>query len=1523
MSTLLRPLARFSAFALLAVAIAPAAAESYGDRQLLATVGGDPYLFIILDTSGSMNWATACSQADRDAGLCDHDCPAPNCPQPLNGDDPNSKLYQAKAALYDVIKEAKGVRWGFATLNQDQLVVTAKHWLYEVTAIELVSGTAAPAFPAVGWQEVFGLRSGGTGAAAFNIECDRRTPGTDNSNSALYETGCYMNSQDAVATTTTSGWSVEKLKRLPKGGANGLTPTVYFLRNAASTTFYRVTYGAMAAPVDYSAADTLTVPVTIQSCPSASVNASTRCGAADTLWSAVSIRNVSYQRVAPFLYWEGSPRNSADLSQNAYFGGRTDGLAQTLTGVAHASGLWATETCRGMEPSGPYPAASSTLTEVDPFGGYNLKFPTTHRTFNPSDPAHNWVFEYGDVIPLDWDNDNHEAVLKRLNPKHPLVDDESFAVAPYFADTYQSGEAFLRLKDENQRPLVGYGSTPMAGFYSFFRAWYSGCGRPGGACASQYKGWNDYAAQFDDTFNCSGKYVLMVTDAGETCDRESPGTENYYTSNASKFPTGFLSAADDCVYRASLRALEKVNNIALGFGTENQSDLQCANTPVYFANTRGDLAASLEAIIGEILEQAASFASAAVPTVQANIADKIYLSSFIPLNEAAIWPGRLDAFLKPLPLDDDNLPDRSVLCAEGQKSACFAWDAGDSQLGWDVDGPSGGYDPKGLLLQAPIESEINREFTQGGNATLKIGSASDERRLFFGRPDDDDLGLRRYFQYPTADDEWLDLEFVWNITVNDDPLDAPLSDNRKDAIADIIEFTVKEKQALIDRVCTAGSRPGLPCTVDSECDSDPPTGPGDGICAEDARVQYLMGDIFHSNPIVLNPPADFELFTKDLYWNTPLCGQTLDQTRGRGAQISYSWYSNKNLCRRIMLAVGSNDGQLHVFDGGIIRDVQADDPTTDEDETVAADCLLPVPAQSSSRLAGLFDDDSQAGDFDNGTGREIFSFIPQAMMPLIKELSEIEELTTEYGVDNTMRIADVFIDPAPEAGVATCTERAWRTVMLGSYREGGPGIFALDITQPDAFASDNRPEPLAGTPEYVPSCIDGGAGCDDFCISGDSACAALPFPALKWEFRDLDENGNPADDDANGVTDMAESWSRPLVVRMQVCTDECDPEDIEDRWVAIFGGGVSDDPSNDASEDTGNWLYMLDIETGKILYKRGGSGAGTTSPIVGAVPADIAGVDSDVDGFVDTLYFGTTAGFLYKVALGDGPFELDEITGRILDPADAVGAYDPFQVFDTGGRPIYLEANAVYVPKLRGNAVLFGTGVRWDLWESGGSEGRFYALVDQNWSDSDRDGVIDEVCFGCPQPLNETVYIGIDPDDFVSPTANFLYGNIQSGKLPGWYFTLGTDEKLITEPFTLSGVTFFTFYDPLTFESAEGCGVGGESKIFIVNTVTTAGYAVRIGDTERSRYLIAPTFTTQPYVESSATKNEPTSSSTANADTWTTELREINADLRKLFPPGARFANYSLDIKTIRSDTGIVFIAPVPVAIEPHNWKEF
>ena len=68
------------------------------DRDLFRNTASEaPYLFILFDLSGSMNSNL------RGRGT------------PLHGDDSDSRLFQAKEGLYEVLEASEGVNFGFAT----------------------------------------------------------------------------------------------------------------------------------------------------------------------------------------------------------------------------------------------------------------------------------------------------------------------------------------------------------------------------------------------------------------------------------------------------------------------------------------------------------------------------------------------------------------------------------------------------------------------------------------------------------------------------------------------------------------------------------------------------------------------------------------------------------------------------------------------------------------------------------------------------------------------------------------------------------------------------------------------------------------------------------------------------------------------------------------------------------------------------------------------------------------------------------------------------------------------------------------------------------------------------------------------------------------------------------------------------------------------------------------------------------------------------------------------------------------
>ena len=76
-------------------------------------------------------------------------------------------------------------------------------------------------------------------------------------------------------------------------------------------------------------------------------------------------------------------------------------------------------------------------------------------------------------------------------------------------------------------------------------------------------------------------------------------------------------------------------------------------------------------------------------------------------------------------------------------------------------------------------------------------------------------------------------------------------------------------------------------------------------------------------------------------------------------------------------------------------------------------------------------------------------------------------------------------------------------------------------------------------------------------------------------------------------------------------------------------------------------------------------------------------------------------------------------------------------------------------------------------------------------------------------------------------------------------------------------------------------------------------------------------------VESGQTKNPDSGGTEPTADEIPDDLKSVMEEIRSLFPQDCRFANYTINIKAVRDDTGLQFLAAVPVCIVETNWKDF
>ncbi len=1359
---------------LLTMIALPASAD---DRDLVREGGRVPYLMVLFDVSGSMNWQ-----------------PGGDGFAPAYGDDPNSKFYQAKSALYRVVSdpELDDIFWGFATYNQDEVRAYRKHWIYTPsTSLNWVNDDRLP-YPAPGVAKHFG------------DSCMDDNDGN---------TDCDLDGNDQLGTCggardVDNAEDFGEIVTFPITGDTGANTTEEWVRHNGRRFYvtYNIAGGALGD-------ETIDVRVQLREarndCAIWLTNTESQTIQFERLYTQ-DLQGRNLPGGNQMLYWQIDDSTDSAGNPNGFFS---------------PDDTRAANTCEGWDPNDDAAA--------DDTAGVNLKYP---RTSDP-DSRHSWVMDRGDVIPLDWESEevwgvsNKDTILQRLAPNYDPNDPSivpDFRVASYFQDnpnTLFNGRLELDPLYVNTPPLLPNGATPignsMRDFMDFYDTWEGVATGPDG----------------DENFGCRSVNLLIITDGDETC---YGGTQTGTTDGGGDANPCWI--AD----RLLTESNRDIKTYVIGFGLQGQAtnflDCIAENGGTDEIDTDGDgvpditgpilpgnedeLVDALKSVIQSIRAQERSFAAAAVPQGQATVQDKAYLTSFLPLESESIWPGRLDAYLRPIPLKDAQIelpdgttvtrqvPDPDQECSTGDDSSCHLWNAGEE-----------------ILEQAASDADI-------ALGDYNLGNGERRRRVYWGRDRGDVPLQRRNFKRPGGDGTWRDLLIAMDICPEGSGSSSSCVqdlDNRDEA-NETLDFFHEVKNAVDPRT------------------SDP--------------IDYLLGDIFHSDPAVIGNPDTFRYWVADVAGSGALPLEDMCTVSPTG----YRCFFAKQQFRRKMLFTGSNDGQLHAFDAGIFRGTCESSPSGQQ---------------------------FVAGEFDDGTGREIFSFVPKSAMPDLVSLKD--GLDHQFTVDGRVSSGDIFIDPS-HGGTPDEDEREWRSIIMTGLREGGKGYFALDITQPDDLDECGGlpvlPKPRSGSLEYVPSCVSG--TCDD----------TLTFPSALFEFTDRDDcgedgSGDPleladgqCDSDENGLADLGDAWSRPVITRIQVSEDVGGTLETVDKYVAIFGGG-SDPERKSAEEAEGNHIFMIDLETGKAIFKRRVPDAeGVPS---GSVASDLAAVDLDQDGYTDTVYFGTVGGFLYKMDIRS-PAELESVPSAGLKVTDS--AWDPFPVFDTGGRSIYFEPAVVFVAELGQYAVSFGTGDREDLWSETLQEGRVYMLLDRNFSEADvTSGLL---------PKDESSY-----QEITLGTTNTTTDYLQQAPY-GWYIRLDEDERVITRSFSLAGITVISSFQPLE-ESSDGgiCRRYGNSRVTVVTT-TSGNALLESGD----RFFLVPAgFLSTPFAEVGQTKNPDGGGS--NSDDLPDNLENVIDEIKKLFPSNCRFANYTINIKAVRDDTGIEFLAAVPVCTFETNWRDY
>lgn len=180
--------------------------------------------------------------------------------------------------------------------------------------------------------------------------------------------------------------------------------------------------------------------------------------------------------------------------------------------------------------------------------------------------------------------------------------------------------------------------------------------------------------------------------------------------------------------------------------------------------------------------------------------------------------------------------------------------------------------------------------------------------------------------------------------------------------------------------------------------------------------ESAMGDIFHSSPVVVDPPVDKFLCDFGLHNQ---CARTLyatslpvphtplkndytgaDCPAGRATCDAYDAFHKANRERDKLILVGANDGMLHAFHNG--------------------------------------DFDSQAAQYDAGTGDEVWAVIPPDLLARLHEGVGRHA----YFVDGDIMVRDIWADTDNNA---IKQKEEFHTLAIASEGRGGTHYVALEM----------------------------------------------------------------------------------------------------------------------------------------------------------------------------------------------------------------------------------------------------------------------------------------------------------------------------------------------------------------------------------------------------------------------------------------------------------------------------------------------
>lgn len=251
------------------------------------------------------------------------------------------------------------------------------------------------------------------------------------------------------------------------------------------------------------------------------------------------------------------------------------------------------------------------------------------------------------------------------------------------------------------------------------------------------------------------------------------------------------------------------------------------------------------------------------------------------------------------------------------------------------------------------------------------------------------------------------------------------------------------------------------------------------------------------------------------------------------------------------------------------------DPLHAEPALVQYKELTNVVGAAPELVAYVATNDGYLHAFDVKDGKELFSFIPQDLLPALPRVMGNSGGDKTYGLDGSV-VAWVDDKPDLDGNWGIIGDAVGEKVILYfGMRRGGRNIYAVDVTVPLE-------------------------------------------PKFLWEIK-----GGFGD-----YAELGETWSTVNVGKIR---DIGYPD--EERAVLIFGGGYDATQDNATArrvDGVGRNVFIADAVTGERLWSARDHVTGLATDMQYSIPARVTVLDIRGDGFIDRIYASDMGGQIFR-----------------------------------------------------------------------------------------------------------------------------------------------------------------------------------------------------------------------------------------------------------------------------------------------------